>query len=145
MKWLSILMLMTASCMGDANCDSDWFGAAGLTICDNDLGISSEEVEYLVDVLEDEISSRDRYSDITDLKKTFKNGEVEVIFTDKHITVGCEEVDKYGDIYVDTNKSHEVYKEWLKMTRPAPGPDGLRRPFWFKRPLKPEKDIYYCK
>src|SRR5207248_1838133 len=34
--------------------------------------------------------------------------------------------DKYGDIFVDTNKSHEVYKKWLLKTRPAPGPDNLR-------------------
>lgn len=51
--------------------------------------------------------------------------------------------DKYGDIYVDTNKSMEIYREWLKMTRPAPGPDGLRRPLWFNRPLKPVKECYY--
>lgn len=51
--------------------------------------------------------------------------------------------DKYGDLFVDTNKSHENYKEWLAMTRPAPGPDGLRRPYWFKRPLKPDKKAYY--
>jgi len=51
--------------------------------------------------------------------------------------------DNYGDIVVDTNKSMEVYREWLKMTRPAPGPDGLRRPYWFKRPLKPAKETYY--
>ncbi len=51
--------------------------------------------------------------------------------------------DKYGDIFVDTNKSHEVFKEWLAKTRPAPGPDGLRRPYWFKRPLKPDKKAYY--
>ena len=51
--------------------------------------------------------------------------------------------DKYGDIFVDTNRSHEVYKEWLKMTRPAPGPDGLRRPLWFDRPLRPVEDCYY--
>ena len=51
--------------------------------------------------------------------------------------------DKYGDIFVDTNKSFENYKEWLKMTRPAPGPDGLRRPLWFKRPLKPTLENYY--
>ena len=51
--------------------------------------------------------------------------------------------DQYGDIMVDTNKAHEVYKEWLEMTRPAPGPEGLRRPLWFKRPLKPEKSLYY--
>ena len=51
--------------------------------------------------------------------------------------------DQYGDIFVDTNKSHEVYKEWLAMTRPAPGPNGLRRPLWFKRPLRPQEDMYY--
>lgn len=51
--------------------------------------------------------------------------------------------DKYGDIFVDTNKSHEVYKEWLAMTRPAPGPNGLRRPLWFKRPVRPAEEMYY--
>ena len=51
--------------------------------------------------------------------------------------------DRYGDIFVDTNKSFENYKEWLEMTRPAPGPDGLRRPLWFKRPIKPVKEAYY--
>ena len=30
--------------------------------------------------------------------------------------------DKYGDIFVDTDKSFEVYKEWLSWTRPAPRP-----------------------
>lgn len=53
--------------------------------------------------------------------------------------------DKYGDIMVDTEKSFEVYKNWLKMTRPAPGPNGLRRPLWFKRPIKPQEDQYYIK
>ena len=28
------------------------------------------------------------------------------------------------------------------MTRPAPGPDGLRRPLWFDRPLRPLPDTY---
>jgi anaerobic selenocysteine-containing dehydrogenase len=50
--------------------------------------------------------------------------------------------DRYGDIFVDTDKSHEVYKEWLAMTRPAPGPGGLRRPLWFDRPLRPEAHTY---
>jgi anaerobic selenocysteine-containing dehydrogenase len=50
--------------------------------------------------------------------------------------------DKYGDIFVDTDKSHAIYKEWLAMTRPAPGPDGLRRPLWFDRPLRPAPDAY---
>lgn len=51
--------------------------------------------------------------------------------------------DSYGDIFVDTNKSYQVYKEWLAMTRPAPGPNGLRRPLWFKRPLRPVEELYY--
>ncbi len=53
--------------------------------------------------------------------------------------------DQYGDIFVDTNKSHEVYKEWLALTRPAPGPDGLRRPLWFARALRPSDDAFYIK
>ena len=28
------------------------------------------------------------------------------------------------DVEVDTNKSMEIYREWLKMARPAPGPGG---------------------
>jgi anaerobic selenocysteine-containing dehydrogenase len=51
--------------------------------------------------------------------------------------------DKYGDIFVDTKKSFEVYKEWLKMTRPAPGPNGLRRPLWMKRALRPAEETFY--
>jgi anaerobic selenocysteine-containing dehydrogenase len=50
--------------------------------------------------------------------------------------------DRYGDIFVDTEKSHEAYKEWLAMTRPAPGPGGLRRPLWFDRPLRPVAAAY---
>ena len=53
--------------------------------------------------------------------------------------------DSYGDIMVDTNKSMENFREWLKMTRPAPGPDGLRRPLWFKRPIKPAMETYYIR
>ncbi len=51
--------------------------------------------------------------------------------------------DRYGDIFVDTNKSHEVYKRWLKMTRPAPGPENLRRPLWLPRSYKPAVEAYY--
>src|SRR2546427_1746094 len=42
--------------------------------------------------------------------------------------------DRYGDICVDTAKSHEIYREWLGMTRPAPGPGGLGRPPGVDRP-----------
>jgi anaerobic selenocysteine-containing dehydrogenase len=51
--------------------------------------------------------------------------------------------DRLGDIRVDTQRSMQVYREWLELTRPAPGPGGLRRPLWFKRPLKPELSQFY--
>ena len=51
-------------------------------------------------------------------------------------------LDRYGDIFVDTQKSFEVFREWLGMTRPAPGPDGLRRPPWLARPYKPAPEAY---
>ena len=54
----------------------------------------------------------------------------------------AEATDRYGDIHVDTAKSHEVYKQWLAMTRPAPGPDGLRRPHWMLRPYRPDPKAY---
>ncbi len=50
--------------------------------------------------------------------------------------------DRYGDVEVDTNKSMEVYRKWVEMTRPAPGPGNLRRPLWLKRPLKPVDAAY---
>lgn len=51
--------------------------------------------------------------------------------------------DQYGDIFVDTEKSFEIYREWLKMARPAPGPNGLRRPLWLGRPLRPVEELFY--
>jgi hypothetical protein len=53
--------------------------------------------------------------------------------------------DAHGDVFVDTNKSFKIYKEWLAMTRPAPGPDGLRRPLWLARPLRPAEEMFYVK
>jgi len=50
--------------------------------------------------------------------------------------------DRYGDIVVDTKRSHEIYHEWLKQARPAPGPDGLRRPLWFSRPVRPQTEAF---
>ena len=51
--------------------------------------------------------------------------------------------DKYGDVFVDTEKSFAVYKEWLDLTRPGPGPNGLRRPLWLARPLRPAEEMFY--
>jgi anaerobic selenocysteine-containing dehydrogenase len=51
--------------------------------------------------------------------------------------------DLYGDIFVDTNKAHQAYKDWLVMTRPAPGPGGLRRPLWMPRVYRPAPEAFY--
>jgi anaerobic selenocysteine-containing dehydrogenase len=51
--------------------------------------------------------------------------------------------DKYGDIFVDTNKAHQEYLRWLEMTRPAPGPGGLRRPLWMPRVYRPATEAFY--
>jgi anaerobic selenocysteine-containing dehydrogenase len=55
--------------------------------------------------------------------------------------------DRYGDIEVNTDKAHEVFKQWLGLTRSAlkVSPDGTRRPYWLQRPLKPPKEAYYLK
>ncbi len=50
--------------------------------------------------------------------------------------------DRYGDVVVDTAKSREVYLEWKALARPAPGPDGLRRPLWLKRTMHPDRAAY---
>ena len=50
--------------------------------------------------------------------------------------------DRYGDIQVDLAKSEAVFDEWLKMTKPAPGPGGLRRPLTLNRPFRPTDDAY---
>ena len=54
----------------------------------------------------------------------------------------AEKGDQYGDVVVDTNKSREAYLEWLAKTRPGPGPNNLRRPLWYARPLKPTAPTY---
>ncbi len=51
--------------------------------------------------------------------------------------------DRLGDVQVDTSKSMEVYRKWLALARPAPGPNGLRRPLWMNRPLRPETNMFY--
>lgn len=52
--------------------------------------------------------------------------------------------EKYGEVWVDTDKSMQVYHEWLAMARGASqhSPDGTRRPYWLKRPLKPVLEAY---
>jgi hypothetical protein len=51
--------------------------------------------------------------------------------------------DRYGDVFVDTGRAHEIYKRWLSKTRGGPGPGGLRRPLWMNRPLRPTQDAFY--
>jgi anaerobic selenocysteine-containing dehydrogenase len=50
--------------------------------------------------------------------------------------------DRYGDVFVDTQRSMEVYREWLGKARPGPGPGGLRRPLWLDRPLRPAEEMF---
>ncbi|MCA9993929.1 MAG: hypothetical protein KDE29_23275, partial [Anaerolineales bacterium] len=55
--------------------------------------------------------------------------------------------EKHGDVWVDTKRSMQVYRDWVALTRPAGqgSPDGLRRPLWLKRPLKPVVAAYRLK
>ena len=61
----------------------------------------------------------------------------------QRVTVGpAQDGDAYGDVVVDTDAAHAVFEEWMANTRPGPGPDGLRRPLWFARPVKPTATAY---
>jgi anaerobic selenocysteine-containing dehydrogenase len=51
--------------------------------------------------------------------------------------------DRYGDIFVDTNKAHAQYLRWIELARPAPGPGGLRRPLWLIRVYRPDESMFY--
>jgi anaerobic selenocysteine-containing dehydrogenase len=55
--------------------------------------------------------------------------------------------DRYGDVAVDAAKSQEAFRAWLAKTRPAStsSPDGMRRPYWLLRPLKPAREVYRLK
>jgi hypothetical protein len=48
--------------------------------------------------------------------------------------------DRYGDVFVDTGRSHQVYKRWLGMARPPKG--EWRRPHWMLRPFRPAESAY---
>ncbi len=51
--------------------------------------------------------------------------------------------DCYGDVFVDTTRSMEAYRQWLSMTRPADTlGHGLRRPRWLARSLRPSDEAY---
>jgi anaerobic selenocysteine-containing dehydrogenase len=56
----------------------------------------------------------------------------------------AEPGDAYGDVSVDVDRAHAIYREWLEKARPAAqvSPDGTRRPYWLLRPLKPSHDAY---
>ena len=56
--------------------------------------------------------------------------------------VRADPEDQYGDVFVDTARSMDVYREWKAMARSAPGPDGLRRPLHFARAVKPARETY---
>jgi hypothetical protein len=61
-----------------------------------------------------------------------------------HSVTKAQPGDRHGDVVVDTKKSMEIYREWKDLTRSATehSPDGTRRPYWMKRPLKPTKEAY---
>jgi anaerobic selenocysteine-containing dehydrogenase len=52
--------------------------------------------------------------------------------------------EKHGDVFVSTDRSMRVYREWHALARSAVdhSPDGTLRPYWLKRPLKPTRDAY---
>jgi len=54
----------------------------------------------------------------------------------------AEPDDRYGDIQVDTRLARDVYREWLAMTRPGPNAEGLRRPEFMMRPVKPKRKAF---
>jgi anaerobic selenocysteine-containing dehydrogenase len=56
----------------------------------------------------------------------------------------AEPTDQYGDVYVDTARSMEVYREWLAKTRATLGPGGQRRPEFLMRPVKPRRRAFFA-
>jgi anaerobic selenocysteine-containing dehydrogenase len=56
----------------------------------------------------------------------------------------AEPGEHHGEVRVDVARSMEVYRRWRELTRPASqhSPDGLRRPKWLKRPLKPVAEAW---
>ena len=56
----------------------------------------------------------------------------------------AEPGDRYGDVFVDTDKSMAAFTAWLQKARPASshGQDGLRRPLHLKRVCRPTDDAF---
>ncbi|MFZ5445263.1 MAG: molybdopterin-dependent oxidoreductase [Myxococcota bacterium] len=56
----------------------------------------------------------------------------------------CTAGEKIGDLQVDIQATFDTYRAWRdQLTRPAPGPGGLRRPEHLKRPWVPlTRDAY---
>lgn len=56
----------------------------------------------------------------------------------------AEPGDAAGDIAVDTAKARDIYRDWMSNARPAGqvSPDGMRRPTWLMRPLKPSPGTF---
>ena len=53
--------------------------------------------------------------------------------------------DEYGDVEVDTEAAHAAYQEWVESVPESTYPDGMRRPMWFARAVKPHPDAYRLK
>ena len=55
-----------------------------------------------------------------------------------------KEDERYGDIFVDTNKSFEHFKKWNQWAIDKEShPKNLRRPLWMGRPLTPQKRRFF--
>jgi anaerobic selenocysteine-containing dehydrogenase len=50
--------------------------------------------------------------------------------------------DRYGDVFVDMDRSRQVYREWLSLAKPRLGPNGQRRPEFLMRPVKPARSAF---
>ena len=74
----------------------------------------------------------------------FSAATVSLFTVDAAATPVLSPGDRYGEISVDTEKSHRVFKEWLAKTRSPVehSPDGNRRPLWLVRPVKPVAAAY---
>jgi anaerobic selenocysteine-containing dehydrogenase len=60
----------------------------------------------------------------------------------KVVVARARDEDRYGDVFVDTARSMDVYRQWFARARPGPGPGGLRRPLWLDRPLRPAEEAF---